>query len=267
MKYYELINQVKNKGELSGFLFLITEISGLSKAKLYANLHQEIPEKVLEKINAAIDEYVNKKRPVQYIIGHTYFYRLKIFVDENVLIPRPETEEVVERGIMIAQEYSNPKILDLCTGSGCIAIAIKKNIPEASVTAIDISEKALAVAEKNARFHQAEITFIQNDLLMGIDEKYDIIISNPPYIDKNEKIMPLVYDNEPHIALFSANYGLYHYQKILENAHHNLSENGVIIFEIADHKQEELKRLAERYFKKIDFYRDIRQKMRMMVVR
>ncbi|HHU56136.1 MAG TPA: peptide chain release factor N(5)-glutamine methyltransferase [Acholeplasmataceae bacterium] len=269
MKYIELLQKYKKLGcEYEAILFLVTEISGITKSEVYLRLNDEIPEDIFIKINDAISKYINEEIPVQYIIGYTYFYGLKIFVDESVLIPRPETEEVVERVIKEAQKYKNPKIVDIGTGSGCIAIALKKNIKNASVFAIDISKSAIEVARKNASFNQVDITFWENDLLSGIGEKFDIIVSNPPYIDPEEDVMPLVLKNEPHIALFSKNKGLYHYEKILESAKDNLNKNGVIIFEIAYNKKDEIENLAKKYsFQNISTYQDLNQKNRIVVIK
>jgi len=267
VKYHELIKELKNlDGEYEAYLYLVTEIACISKSYLYLHLQDEIPLDILNKINDAINKYHHDKIPVQYIIGYTYFYGLKIYVNDKVLIPRPETEEVVERVIKESKNYIEPKIVDIGTGSGCIAIALKKMLPKAKVYAIDISKDALEVARYNASRYNLDITFLENNLLEGINEKFDIIVSNPPYIDPDEEVMSLVYNHEPHLALFSPEGGLYHYRKILEQAKVVLKENGVIILEIAYNKKSEMLKLANG-FTEAKVYQDLNQKDRIMVIR
>lgn len=194
---------------------------------------------------------LEKGIPVQYIVGNVNFYGYEFLVNENVLIPRFETELLVDKTIKKIKEknFSNLKILDIGTGSGVIAITLKKKFPEASVTAIDISKQALDVAKKNAKVNNVNINFILSDLFENVNEKFDVIISNPPYIAYDEVIDKKVLDFEPHLALFAENNGLYFYDKILTNAKHFLNENGLICFEIGQSQGEEILKLARRYFK------------------
>ena len=181
---------------------------------------------------------LKKGRPYQQILGHAEFYGKKFFVNENVLIPRPETEELLELAISEIKKSKNQKIkiLDIGTGSGIIPITLKRYFPKAEIHAMDVSEKALEIAKKNAEFHQKEINFIQADYLnIELTENYDIIISNPPYIgiDENIEIEDSVKGYEPNIALFSpTSDALIFYRKIAEDAKKNLNEEGLIFLEI-----------------------------------
>ena len=178
--------------------------------------------------------------PVQYLLGKTSFYGLEFEVNANVLIPRSETEELVD-WILKSQkskvESQKIRILDIGTGSGCIAIALAKNLPNATVFAIDVSENALATAKINAENNSVNVTFINQNILETEDlqQQFDIIVSNPPYVRhlEKEEIKKNVLDNEPHLALFVAdNDALVFYKKIAELAQKNLSENGQLYFEI-----------------------------------
>lgn len=196
-------------------------------------------------------ERLNKGEPVQYIVGDVEFYGNIIDVNPNVLIPRPETEELVEK----TQNYINKifesekiDIIDVGTGSGCIPIALKKIFPNSNITAIDISKPALDVAIKNAQKNNVEIDFIQSNLFESVNKKFNVIISNPPYIKENEEIMDIVKNNEPHIALYAPNNGLYYYQEILKNANKYLNEKYLIAFEIGETQGEEIIKIAKTYF-------------------
>lgn len=193
-------------------------------------------------------ERLKKGEPVQYIIGNVDFYGIKINVNKNVLIPRFETEQFVEKTIKYINEMFNEKIdiIDLGCGSGCISIALKK-LTNSNVTSIDISPDALKIAKENAEMNDVEINFILNDMLDGIDEKFDIIISNPPYISENEEIMEIVKNNEPHLALYAPNDGLYFYEEILKKAKNNLKEKALIAFEIGETQGEKIKKLSLKY--------------------
>ena len=173
-------------------------------------------------------------KPIQYIIGNVNFYGNTIDVNESVLIPRFETELLVEKTITKIKKYfPNQKvsIIDLGTGSGCIAISLKKNL-DATVDALDISKDALEVAKTNAQKNNAVINFINDDMTTYQRKKYDIIISNPPYIRFDEPIMDIVKNNEPQVALYAKEDGLYYYRKILENITNITNDKFLICFEI-----------------------------------
>ena len=193
------------------------------------------------KENNLDNEYYNKclkeletGKPIQYIIGNVDFYGNIINVNESVLIPRFETELLVEKTIEKANKiFSNNKIdiLDLGTGSGCIAITLKKET-NSNVDALDISSEALNVAKQNANQNNVEINFINHDMSTYKDKKYDIVISNPPYIRHDEEIMDIVKNNEPHLALYADDKGLYFYKKIIDNIPYITKEKFLISFEI-----------------------------------
>ena len=221
----------------------------------------------------AILEKLKIQIPIQYIIGTTHFYGLEFIVDENVLIPRPETEELVDWIVKLNSKLSkkkNLKILDIGTGSGCIAVSLAKNIPNSEVFAIDVSEKALAIAKKNAILNKVPVTFLHKNILetKDLNQKFDIIVSNPPYVRNLEKaeIKPNVLDNEPHLALFVPdNDPLIFYKKIAELAAANLNPNGQLFFEINQYLGKETQELLEYIgLKNIELRKDIYGNDRMI---
>ena len=221
----------------------------------------------------SILEELKKEIPIQYLLGKTSFYGLDFEVNENVLIPRPETEELVEWIIESQKpkgEIQKINILDIGTGSGCIAILLAKNILNAHVFAIDVSEKALATAKKNAENNSVNVTFFNQNILETEDlqRQFDIIVSNPPYVRNLEKeeIKKNVLDNEPHLALFvEDDDALIFYKKIAELAQKNLSENGQVYFEINQYLGKEMIDLLERMkFKNIELRKDIYGNDRMI---
>ena len=203
------------------------ELTYLEKYLKETGNNQEIDyDKVLCELKAG--------KPIQYIIGNVNFYGNTIAVNESVLIPRFETELLVEKTITKIKKYfPNQKvsIIDLGTGSGCIAISLKKNL-DATVDALDISKDALELAKINAQKNNTEINFINDDMTTYQEKKYDIIISNPPYIRFDEPIMDIVKNNEPSIALYAKEDGLYYYRKILENIKNITDDKFLICFEI-----------------------------------
>lgn len=219
---------------------LIASVLNRSKEYIIAHGENEIDSLKLEEIYnkmKMLEEYV----PIQYITNKQEFMQLNFFVNENVLIPRSDTEILAEE---IIENYKNKevKILDLCTGSGCIAISLKKYIENSKVYAIDISEEALNIAKQNAMNNETDITFIKSDMFSNIkEEKFDIIVSNPPYI-KTEVIKKLDKEvkKEPLIALDGGNDGLYFYKKIIEEGYKFLNEEGKIFFEIGYDQKEDI---------------------------
>lgn len=193
--------------------------------------------------------------PVQYIVGEVDFYGNIFKVNKNVLIPRFETEQLIE----LTMEYISDKfdgvvdILDIGTGSGCIAITLKKNI-NCNVDAVDISSDALKVAEYNKKLNDVDINLFKSDMLSNVSKKYDVIISNPPYIGREEDIQGIVEKNEPHIALYADNDGLYYYEEILKNCKKNLKDNFIIAFEIGKSQGKLVKNLALKYLDNIDVF-------------
>ena len=208
-------------------------------------------------------------KPIQHITKKAFFYDNFFFVNENTLIPRPETEELIE---LIRNDFPEDKelnIIDLGTGTGCIPIILSKLFPNSKVSAIDISEKALEVAQLNAKNLAETIHFIQQDLLVDfdLDQKFDIIISNPPYIRNLEKeeMHQNVLQFEPHLALFvEDNNALIFYERIISFAKKNLAKNGSVYCEINQYLPEETKLLFEKVFNKVELIKDISGNYRML---
>lgn len=213
---------------------------------------------------------LNNGEPVQYIVGNVDFYGYKINVNKNVLIPRFETEELVFKTINLIKKFFNEniKILDIGTGSGCISIALKKEIPGLDITAVDISEDALVVAKNNALENNCEINFVKSDLFSNIDDKYDLIISNPPYISYDEQIMDIVKKNEPHLALYAKNNGLYFYEEIIKNSSNYLNDKNIIAFEIGYLQANEIKKMAHKYYPNANIIieKDMQEKDRFVFI-
>ncbi len=239
------------------------EISICKDKKISSNERAEI-----ERIVDCLKDY----KPVQYILGETEFFGLPFKVNKSVLIPRPETEELVEL-ILENHPEGNLQILDVGTGSGCIAISLAKNMPDSKVYAIDISEEALFVAKENAIRHQATVQFYQQDILTelspGIDtKKFDIIVSNPPYITPEEKA--IMHDNvmkyEPHTALFvPQDNPLLFYEKIAGIGHILLNTNGRLYFEInALYGRETCEMMKKSGYKEVKLFQDISGNDRMV---
>ena len=232
----ELYTEAESAQLYSIFLYEKTGFDNFQQRR-FAN--QELLISDEEELKEIIEELKTGK-PYQQILGYTEFYGNRFFVDENVLIPRPETEELLELAISkiknLKSKIQNLKLLDVGTGSGIIPITLKKHFPDTEVFAMDISEKALEIAQKNADFHQTEIKFLQADYLnTNLTEKYDVIISNPPYIgiDENTEIEDSVKGFEPNIALFSpTSDALIFYRKIAKDCENHLNENGLFFLEI-----------------------------------
>jgi release factor glutamine methyltransferase len=260
-----------NNNEIEAITLLtINEIVALSKAVIKAFPEREIAAGQLVQLKNILVQLQTGK-PIQYILEHTEFYGLKFLVNSSVLIPRPETEELVDWIISSAanKEYH---ILDIGTGSGCIAISLKKNLPNAQVSALDISTGALQTAKENARLHNIDINFIQADILTIKSEvenpKYGIIVSNPPYVTLTDKMQMHVnvIDFEPHTALFvPENEPLLFYKAIADYAGKNLADNGLLFLEINEtYGPETVALLAEKGFKDIELKKDMSDKSRMI---
>ena len=199
-----------------------------------------------DKLEAGLKE-LKEGKPVQYIVGNVDFYDVNLLVNENVLIPRFETETLVEKTINYAKKLTEPlDILDIGTGSGAIAITLAKHL-SCHVLATDISEEALEIAKINSKRNNVQIDFKQSDILKNVQGKFDIIISNPPYIAKDEVIDDLVKDNEPHLALYAEEDGLYFYKNILENIKPFLKVKSLIAFEIGMTQSKAITKLAQNY--------------------
>lgn len=223
-----------------------------------------------EKYPKTIEEILVKIKsgyPVQYLIGNVYFYNSLINVSENVLIPRPETEYLVEKTIDYAKKFNHKiNIIDLGTGSGCIAIALKKEL-DSEVSAIDISKDALDLAKLNARENNVDINFYESDITKPLENMYDIIISNPPYIPKNGYVAENVLKYEPRIALFADEEGIYFYKKIIKNNLNKLNKNGFMAFEIGDNEENLLEEfLKEEGITNYKFECDLTNRIRYLFI-
>ena len=225
----ELIRQGEEAESLS---FVYRSLKNQSFTDFVFALQQEVT-KEEELFVKGTFQQLAAHRPAQYIIGHADFFGMQLTVDERVLIPRPETEELVEL-ILAENPEENLKVLDIGTGSGAIALALAKNRPDWSVTAVDISQDALDLATENAKVQNLQIFLKKSDCFTEISEKYDIIVSNPPYISrKDESEIGLnVLHSEPHLALFADENGLAIYRRIAEDAKEHLKDGGKIYLEI-----------------------------------
>ena len=238
--------------------------------QIFSNsLSEQLSKEKEEKYFSLIEKHIREDMPLSHLVGFEYFYDRKFKVTKDVLSPRMETEEL----IYIVIEYvkttkkDSVKILDLCTGSGIIAITLKKELEIKSIELIasDISEEALEVAKENAELNNADIKFIQSDVFNDIDEKFDIIVSNPPYIDRKDKITMKtnVLNYDPHLALFAEEEGLYFYRKIVEEAKNYLKDSGVIFFEIGHDQREKILKLADMNDYHAEVYKDLNGRYRM----
>ena len=231
---------VKNEVESARLCaeILLADALGCQRIELYTRFDQCPPEDVLAKFRSTVKRGGNHE-PIAYLVGYKEFFSLRFIVDEGVLIPRPETELLVSNAIdFLTAQTSRPTLqcLDLCCGSGCIGITIASNVVETEVTISDISDEALAIAEKNIEKHELSerVKLCKSDLFEDLDGGYDLIISNPPYISDIEfaKVAKNVADFEPHLALKAADDGLEFYKKILEKADNYLADDGAIMVEI-----------------------------------
>ncbi len=274
--YSEFISDLKllhETGEAVAITNIIFEhFAGISTAGLIVNGKSELHNEVLKSMQDALTA-LKKNVPVQYITGKAWFYNLSFNVTDAVLIPRPETEELVLEAVNFLKRHTGRKVLDIGTGSGCIPISIKKNIPDALVTSIDVSKAALEVAEKNATYNKVKVDFLQIDFLeeknFGLLSTFDLIISNPPYIPENEKAIlnKNVTDHEPHLALFVPdNDPLLFYKKILIFAYDHLEKYGKILLEVhEDYAKETAVIFAEAHYE-VEIKKDMQGKERMLVI-
>jgi release factor glutamine methyltransferase len=265
---------VYDASEIEALTLMITsEISGTSKAMIKAFPEQEITTLQSEKLNNILVR-LQTGEPIQYILGHTEFYGLTFKVNSSVLIPRPETEELVEWVLTSvgSEQLAVGNILDIGTGSGCIAISLKKNLSAAQVSAIDISTNALQTAKQNADLNKVEVNFIHQDILninhLPLTTHYSLIISNPPYVTLHDKIQmhTNVTDFEPHTALFvPENDPLIFYKAIADFALKNLVSNGLLFFEINESLgKETVEMLESKGFKNIELRQDMSGRDRMI---
>ncbi|UUD36434.1 peptide chain release factor N(5)-glutamine methyltransferase [Mycoplasmopsis citelli] len=202
--------------------------------------------------------------PVQKIIGYVDLANVRIDVSQKVLIPRYETEELIFYALQWIKKYKFVKILDLCSGSGFIGIALKKNNPSLTVTCVDIDNEAIASSQQNAKLNSVNIEIIQSDLFENVNDKYDLIISNPPYLSNEEILNQSVLDFEPHLALFAQDNGLFFYKQILKDGWKYLNQNGMIMFEINPFQSEFWVNMKKVF--NIKIIKDISGKERFVIV-
>lgn len=246
---------------------LYEDLTGEAYYQLLLKKEEPVEEALLQQYKDYLNRYL-KGEPYQYIIGKEYFYGREFEVNSNVLIPRYETEELVEKVLQLIQPHS--VIADIGTGSGAIAVTIACE-SEAEVYAVDISKEALKVASKNALKHQAKVTFMQGDLLKPLIDahiKVDILVSNPPYIDPEEKLDSRVVEYEPHLALFADDHGYACYERIFQEAPAILKKQALLAFEIGYNQGERMKQLVSHYFPKdrFEIVKDMNGKDRMLFV-
>lgn len=241
MKLIDLRKELKNEFksldiEVEDVDFIVAEILQVKRTDLI--LIDELSEEQVQNIKEKCEMRKNNV-PVDKIFQKAYFYGFEFKVDENVLTPRPESEMLVELALKYINQNNYKKVLDLCTGSGCLAISTKLN-SDVEMTASDVSQKALTVAKQNAKNHNAEIKFIRSNMFDKIDETFDLIISNPPYIDTDEieDLDDEVKNHDPLLALDGGEMGLKFYNIIHDNLRKHLNDNGMIIMEIGDEQKE-----------------------------
>ncbi|WP_158851503.1 peptide chain release factor N(5)-glutamine methyltransferase [Algibacter sp. L1A34] len=271
-KFHQELDNLFPLEEVDSFFYMLIEayykISRLNLA-MDSSLEVENEALILDALQLLKDQ-----KPIQYILGETEFYGLEFKVNENTLIPRPETEELVNWVLKMKSKTEKINILDIGTGSGCIAISIAKHLSNANVYALDVSIGALEMAKQNAELNEVEIKFINQDILSVCNSKFDknfkfdIIVSNPPYVRNKEKqlMQPNVLENEPHLALFVDDEDpLKFYKAITEFAVKNLTEKGVLFFEINEYLGSEMIQLLKsNNFKNIQLKQDVFKKDRMI---
>lgn len=275
--YASELEKIYGSDEANALIMILLEhYFGIDRVKIAMEPKLRLSESELLTLHFAVKELL-KNKPIQYVLGETEFCGMRFFVEGGVLIPRPETEEMVEMivsSVGTRRSTSVPhSILDIGTGSGCIAISLAKLLKDSVVTAVDVSGKALEIAKKNAAANDVDVRFVLDDILNPknpelIDNQYDIIVSNPPYVCESEKseMRANVLDYEPSTALFvSDNDPLIFYRKILEFAQKTLKPSGEIWFEINEKFGNDMKNLCfEKGFKNVEIIKDFRGKERIL---
>ena len=268
--FFSELNDIYPEYETGAIIQIVfAQIFKLTRFEIHQKAKDTVPLELESQIYNIIRQ-LKQYKPLQYILGVTEFYGLPFIVNESVLIPRPETEELVQWIINDCKDNKAPSILDIGTGSGCIAVSLAKNIPESKVSGIDISNKAIETAYKNALLNNLEINFIQCDILNYEPDKFglfDIIVSNPPYIDREQELLmqPNVLQYEPHIALFAPdNKPLQFYETIALFAFDKLSHGGLLYFEINEKYPDETSKLIRNIGFSTELKQDINNKYRML---
>jgi len=263
---------IDNLKEDSGVKLLLLHFSKMDSANLLLSMDKEIPDDIYQDFLYGVDRYIAKNIPVQHIIGYEEFYGYKFIVNSNVLIPRFETEELVANLLMYYDEVFDSKeveVVDIGTGSGCLAVTLDIEEKNMTLTATDISSDALEVAKLNNDKLNGNVTFIQGDMLEPIKGmKFDILVSNPPYIPNQEYVENLVIDNEPSVALFGGEDGLDFYKEIIKNAESILNDKYIIAFEHAFNKAKQLRKIIKKHIHNVEIIqiKDMQGKDRMTFI-
>ncbi len=271
MTVEELIVYGKGKTSSDHAKMLLSSYLDVNPLELLTILDKEVDSNI-EKLYKSSLEALKENKPIQYVIGNVNFYGLKFIVNKNVLIPRFETEELVEQVVEYTKDLNKDKIkiLDLGCGSGAIGLTLKSILKDSEVTLVDISKEALEIAKLNANNLNLDVTFIESDWFSNVKlEKYDIIVSNPPYIRTDEEIEEIVKNNEPSLALYGGVDGLDCYRKILANIKSYLNNKFLIAFEIGESQKEEIYDIVNKYLKDIEITckKDLYGRNRMIFVR
>ena len=272
--YNDLLYRYKKEMDLNTLRAFLFELCNDENINLYLEKDNEARKSIVDKYESGVKRLIEGE-PLNYVLGYSYFYGYRLKVDEAVIIPRFETEELIGRVLSGYDEYFKDQKIDLAdvgTGSGAIAIALKKEEDNLNVYASDISKEALEVAILNAQNNQADIRFFEGSMLKPLIEnniKLDILVSNPPYIRNDEVVEHSVRDYEPNVALFGGDDGLKFYRMIFEDAHKVLKERSMMFFEMGYDQKENLTALAREFFPSADInvYKDINNKDRMLVIK
>lgn len=269
MKVEELLVYGKSHCHSDHAKILLAELLNLNPLELLNHLEDEVEKEKVELYKQEVLALENGE-PIQYVLGNVNFYENKFTINKNVLIPRFETEELVENTINYINKYfTEPvEIIDLGCGSGVIGLTLKKKLSTISVDLIDISEKALEVTRKNAQNLGIKANIYQSDMFSNVNKKYDVIISNPPYIKTEEEIEQIVKDNEPHLALYAGKDGLDCYRKILQNIKNHMKEKCIIAFEIGMTQANDIIDIINENLDnvRIEVKKDMSQKDRMIFI-
>lgn len=278
MTFHEAVKQYERKCEVCGIpeetvLAFLVELTNQERYNLYLHYEEEMPEEILNAFSAGMERILSQE-PMAHVLGYSWFYGYRFIVNPDVLIPRPETEELCA-GILARIDRFFPKgevyCADVGTGSGAIAITVSLEEPRVRMDATDISEPALETARKNAENNGAEICFLAGDMLKPLEalgRKYDVLISNPPYIPEEEIMEASVVDYEPHVALFGGSDGLKFYRRIFEECRHVLKDHAFMAFEMGWNQREAMSALLKETLPEADFeiVKDMNGKDRMLFV-
>ena len=263
---------VEKDKEESAVILLLEHVTSLKTNQLFLRMQEEVEEKIEQDFWALFKKYLDENIPVQYLVGYSCFYGYDFIVNEHVLIPRFETEELVENILYRYDQYFKGQTVDVCdlaTGSGCIGISLALEEKHMRVVATDISSEALEVARENNDKLGADVTFLKGDMLEPLQgRRFDIFVSNPPYIPEDEPVMSLVKENEPNLALFGGKDGMKFYRIILSGVKPFLKDRAILCFEHGYDKKEEMLKLAAQYFEdaRVEVLKDLEGKDRMTFI-